>query len=56
MGDNAGAEEASREAIAVLESLPASVELAMAYAYQGYLRMLDRDNYEAVTWAGSVAA
>jgi DNA-binding CsgD family transcriptional regulator len=51
VGDNAGAEEASREAIAVLESLPASVELAMAYAYQGYLRMLNRDNYEAVTWA-----
>jgi hypothetical protein len=51
VGDNAGAEEASRHAIAVLESLPASVELAMAYAYQGYLRMLNRDNHEAVTWA-----
>ena len=47
-GENAEAEEASRAAIEVLEALPQGRELALAYATQACLRMLSRDNYEAV--------
>jgi DNA-binding CsgD family transcriptional regulator len=51
-GRNEEAEAASRDAIAVLEALPPGAELAGAYAYQSYLRMLDRDNDEAIEWGG----
>jgi DNA-binding CsgD family transcriptional regulator/tetratricopeptide (TPR) repeat protein/GTPase SAR1 family protein len=51
LGLNNLAEETSREAIEVLEPLPPGRELALAYAYQGYLRMLSRDNDEGVRWA-----
>ena len=47
---NAEAEEASREAVVLLEAVPPSVELGFAYALQSYLRMLDRDNSEGVEW------
>jgi DNA-binding CsgD family transcriptional regulator/tetratricopeptide (TPR) repeat protein len=49
-GLNAEAEQASREAIDVLEALEPSRELAAAYAFQSYMRMLDRDNAEGVEW------
>jgi DNA-binding CsgD family transcriptional regulator/tetratricopeptide (TPR) repeat protein len=51
LGRNSDAEEASRGAIALLEELEPSVELAAAYGYQAYMRMLGRDNYEGVEWA-----
>jgi DNA-binding CsgD family transcriptional regulator len=51
LGRNAEAERSSRAAIELLESLPAGRELGMAYAGQAGLRMLNRDNAEAVTWA-----
>jgi DNA-binding CsgD family transcriptional regulator/tetratricopeptide (TPR) repeat protein len=50
-GYNREAEEASKAAIAVLETLPPSEELAIAYAGQAGLRMLNRDTSEAVEWA-----
>jgi DNA-binding CsgD family transcriptional regulator/tetratricopeptide (TPR) repeat protein len=50
LGLNDLAEEASREAIAILEQLPSGRELSLAYAVQGYLRMLSRDNDEGVRW------
>jgi DNA-binding CsgD family transcriptional regulator len=50
LGLNDTAEEASREAIEILEKLPPGRELALAYTYQGYLRMLNRDNDEGVRW------
>jgi DNA-binding CsgD family transcriptional regulator/tetratricopeptide (TPR) repeat protein len=50
-GENAEAEETSRAAIALLEALPPSPELAEAYAIQAGLRMLNRDNAEAIAWA-----
>jgi DNA-binding CsgD family transcriptional regulator len=50
LGRNEEAEEAAREAMAVLETVPPSRELAVAYAYQSYLRMLSRDNAEGVLW------
>ncbi|HET9437335.1 MAG TPA: AAA family ATPase, partial [Gaiellaceae bacterium] len=50
LGLNDLAEETSREAIAVLEELPPGRELALAYTFQGYLRMLSRDNAEGVRW------
>jgi DNA-binding CsgD family transcriptional regulator/tetratricopeptide (TPR) repeat protein len=49
-GLNAEAEEASRLAVELLERLPPSPELGLAYAYQSYLRMLDRDNADGVAW------
>ncbi|HEX2188602.1 MAG TPA: AAA family ATPase [Longimicrobiaceae bacterium] len=51
LGRNAEAEEASRDAIGLLEALPPGPELAEAYAGQATLRMLNRDNAEAVRWA-----
>lgn len=41
-GRNAAADETSRRAIEVLESLPPSRQLANAYRIQAHLRMLDR--------------
>lgn len=49
-GRNEEGEAAARRAIEVLHGLPPSPELALAYRYQSYLRMLDRDNDEAVAW------
>jgi DNA-binding CsgD family transcriptional regulator/tetratricopeptide (TPR) repeat protein len=51
VGRNVDAEEASRTAIEILESLPPGPELAEAYAGQAGLRMLNRDNAEAIEWA-----
>lgn len=56
LGHNSDAEEASRASIAVLETIEPSVELASAYGYQGYMRMLGRDNYEAVEWGERTVA
>ena len=50
LGLNDLAEEASREAIEILVQLQPGRELALAYAFQGYLRMLSRDNDEGVRW------
>ena len=48
--ENARAEAASSEAIAVLEKLEPSVALANAYTTQAYVRMLNRDNADGVVW------
>lgn len=56
LGRNREAEEASREAIDVLETLPPGRELAWAYAVQAYARMLSRDNAEGVAWGRKSAA
>jgi DNA-binding CsgD family transcriptional regulator len=50
LGLNDLAEETGREAIDVLEELPAGRELALAYTNQGGLRMLSRDNEDGVRW------
>ena len=50
VGLNAEAEEASRQGIDVLEKLPPSRELGVAYAFQSSVRMLNRDNAEGVEW------
>ncbi len=47
-GRNAEADETSRRAIAVLQELPPSPELANAYRVQAHLRMLDCDKAIAV--------
>ncbi len=47
-GQNADGERTSLEAISLLETLPASPQLARSYHLQAHLRMLDRDNDEAV--------
>jgi DNA-binding CsgD family transcriptional regulator/type II secretory pathway predicted ATPase ExeA len=49
-GLNSEAEEASRASIDVLEELPRSKELGVAYTFQSYMRMLSRDNPEGVEW------
>ncbi len=53
---NAAAEEASRSAIDVLESLPPTCQLASAYRIQAHLRMLDRDSKPAVQWGRKAIA
>jgi DNA-binding CsgD family transcriptional regulator len=50
LGLNDEAEQASLDAIALLEQLPPSRELGVAYAFQAYLRMLARDNADGVRW------
>jgi DNA-binding CsgD family transcriptional regulator/tetratricopeptide (TPR) repeat protein len=50
LGLNSDAEKASLASIAALETVEPGVELARAYGYQSYLRMLSRDNYAAVEW------
>ena len=50
LGRNREAEEASRAAIEILETLPPGRELAWAYAVQAYARMLSRDNDAGVEW------
>ncbi len=50
VGLNEAAENANREAIEILEELPPGRELAIAYGFRGYLRMLSRDNADGVRW------
>ena len=50
LGWKAEAEQASQSAIALLEALPPSEELARAYKSQSFLREEDRDCAEAVIW------
>jgi DNA-binding CsgD family transcriptional regulator len=49
-GDNAGAERAAADAVALLESLPPGPELAMAYSNMAQLRMLGSDGPGAAAW------
>jgi DNA-binding CsgD family transcriptional regulator len=55
IGRNEEAEEASRAAIAVLETAPAGRQLAHAYAAQAYMRMLNRDNADGAAWGARAA-
>ena len=48
--ENTAAEDACRQAIAILETLPPSRELANALRVKAHLRMLDRDRAEAESW------
>jgi DNA-binding CsgD family transcriptional regulator/tetratricopeptide (TPR) repeat protein len=50
LGLNDEGERANREAIAILERIPTSRAHGVAYAFQAYLRMLNRDNAEGVAW------
>ena len=52
MGRNREAEDCAAQAVALLEPLPAGVELAMAYSNMAQLRMLAEDVEEAVEWGG----
>ncbi|HKZ71068.1 MAG TPA: AAA family ATPase [Anaerolineales bacterium] len=49
-GNNAEAEQVSRAAIELLEDLPPSRELALAYRAQATLRLASRDNAQAIKW------
>lgn len=55
-GQNTQFEETSRDAIAVLDGLPPSVELARAYRSQCFVRMIHRDCAEAVEWGEKAIA
>ena len=55
-GRDAEAEAVSREAIELLEPLPPSSELAAAYLGQAGLRMLERDNADAIAWCEKAIA
>jgi DNA-binding CsgD family transcriptional regulator/tetratricopeptide (TPR) repeat protein len=49
-GQRLAAEEASLQAIALLEAMPPTRQLAAAYRIQAHLRMLNRDCSVAVEW------
>ncbi|MFT3907359.1 MAG: AAA family ATPase [Steroidobacteraceae bacterium] len=53
---NAEADAASQQAIALAQTLPAGRELALAYATQSYLRMLNRDYQAAIGWGEKAIA
>ena len=55
-GHNAAAEQASQQAIAVLETLAPTRELASAFRTKAHLRMLDRDGDVAVEWGKKAIA
>jgi predicted ATPase/DNA-binding CsgD family transcriptional regulator len=50
LGQETESEQTSQAAIAVLEGLPPSAELAQAYQQQCWIRMMHRDCAEAVEW------
>ena len=53
---NVEADATSHRAIALAEKLPPGPELARAYETEAYLRMLNRDCHEAVTWGQKAIA
>jgi len=55
-GRNAEGEHSIRAALELLSALPAGVELARAYRAFAYIRMLNRDNAEGVTWGNRAIA
>ncbi len=55
-GRGGEAAQAGRAAVALLESLPASPQLAMAYSNWSQLRMLANDNPEALRWGDKAIA
>lgn len=56
LGRNTESEELSKTAIAMLEALPPSAELARAYKGQCYIRMKHRDCAEAIVWGEKAIA
>lgn len=56
LGRNTESEEVSKVAIAMLEELEPSMELARAYKGQCYIRMMHRDCIEAVAWGEKAVA
>jgi DNA-binding CsgD family transcriptional regulator len=55
VGHTTEAEETSKAAIAILEALPPSLELARAYKEQCYIRLMHDDYAEAVHWGEKAA-
>ncbi|HEU0291836.1 MAG TPA: AAA family ATPase [Anaerolineales bacterium] len=55
-GRNTEAEQTSKAAIAMLEALPPSIELARAYKEQCYIRMMHDDYAEAIRWGEKAVA
>jgi DNA-binding CsgD family transcriptional regulator len=56
IGQTAEAEQANRAAIELLEALPASRELALAYRTEATLRMFSQDTAEAIAWGKKAIA
>ncbi|UBV45366.1 AAA family ATPase (plasmid) [Deinococcus taeanensis] len=50
MGRNAEAEQSSANALSILTEGPPGPRLAFAYSCQAHLRMLNRDNLQAIRW------
>jgi DNA-binding CsgD family transcriptional regulator/tetratricopeptide (TPR) repeat protein len=51
LGDSQTAKESARDAVAVLEAIPPSHELAMAYSNLSQIHMLAHDTIPAMQWA-----
>ena len=54
-GRNTEAEQTSKASIAMLETLPPSIELALAYKEQCYIRTMHDDYAEAIHWGEKAA-
>ena len=56
LGQTPESEEASRSALAVMEGLPPSAELAQVYMMQCFVEMIQRNCVEAVSWGEKAIA
>jgi DNA-binding CsgD family transcriptional regulator/tetratricopeptide (TPR) repeat protein len=56
LGQNAEADRSIRAAVDLLEGEPPAPELALAYAYRAYLKLVERDSADAVLWSTKATA
>jgi DNA-binding CsgD family transcriptional regulator/tetratricopeptide (TPR) repeat protein len=56
LGLDAEADRSIRTAVALLEGEPPAPELALAYAYQAYVKLVERESADAVLWSTKATA
>ena len=56
LGLNADADRSIRAAVELLEREPPAPELALAYSYQGYVKLVERESVDAVLWSTKATA
>jgi len=56
LGLNADADRSIRAAVDLLEREPRAPELALAYSYRGYVKLVERESVDAVLWSTKATA
>jgi DNA-binding CsgD family transcriptional regulator/tetratricopeptide (TPR) repeat protein len=56
LGLNVDADRSIRAAVELLEREPPAPELALAYSYQGYVKLVERESVDAVLWSTKATA